>query len=136
MFGSQAGLLEGHLALITGSSSGIGAAIAVAFAKQGAKLIITAEPEQQDNLDQVIKNQEPRFTVGLSVRVRAGAAAARLVSGEEAALVCVLSLSASHHGSLRYQQLLDVMLVDGCNSTPTSRVCMLLYVANGSLKAF
>ena len=47
----QEGLLDGHLALITGSSTGIGAAIAVAFARQGAKLVITAEPEQQDNLD-------------------------------------------------------------------------------------
>ena len=47
----QEGLLEGHLALITGSSTGIGAAIAVAFARQGAKLVITAEPEQQENLD-------------------------------------------------------------------------------------
>ncbi len=47
----QEGLLDGQLALITGSSTGIGAAIAVAFARQGAKLVITAEPEQQENLD-------------------------------------------------------------------------------------
>jgi len=47
----QEGLLDGQLALITGSSRGIGAAIAVAFARQGAKLVITAEPEQQENLD-------------------------------------------------------------------------------------
>ena len=47
----QEGLLDGHLAFITGAASGIGAAIAVAFAKQGAKLIITAEPERQEELD-------------------------------------------------------------------------------------
>ena len=34
------GLLEGHLAVVTGGASGIGRAIAIGYAKQGAHVII------------------------------------------------------------------------------------------------
>ena len=70
----QEGLLDGHLALITGSSTGIGAAIAVAFARQGAKLVITAEPEQQENLDKarhstVLRSRTSSQDQGSGIRV-------------------------------------------------------------------
>ena len=34
------GLLEGHLAVVTGGASGIGRAIAIGYAKQGAHVVI------------------------------------------------------------------------------------------------
>lgn len=37
----------------TGSSRGIGQCIAELYAKEGAKLILTAEPEMQQDLDKV-----------------------------------------------------------------------------------
>ncbi|XP_046574285.1 uncharacterized oxidoreductase MexAM1_META1p0182-like isoform X1 [Haliotis rubra] len=46
--------LRGKVAIITGSSSGIGAGIAVAFAKEGAKLSLTGR--NQKNLEDVVKN--------------------------------------------------------------------------------
>ncbi|XP_046548647.1 11-beta-hydroxysteroid dehydrogenase A-like [Haliotis rubra] len=46
--------LRGKLAIISGSSSGIGAGIAIAFSKEGAKLSLTGR--NQKNLEEVVKN--------------------------------------------------------------------------------
>ncbi|XP_046548609.1 uncharacterized oxidoreductase MexAM1_META1p0182-like [Haliotis rubra] len=46
--------LRGKVAIITGSSSGIGAGIAIAFSKEGAKLSLTGR--NQKNLEEVVKN--------------------------------------------------------------------------------
>lgn len=43
-----AGKLQGKVALITGGDSGIGSAVAIAFAKEGANVAITYLEEQQD----------------------------------------------------------------------------------------
>ncbi|MBP3974482.1 SDR family oxidoreductase [Pseudoxanthomonas spadix] len=43
------GLLEGKRALITGGDSGIGAAVAIAFAREGASVAIAHLPEEQDD---------------------------------------------------------------------------------------
>ena len=50
----QGDLLKGKWALVTGSSRGIGRAIAEAMAAEGASLIITSEPAEQENLDMVL----------------------------------------------------------------------------------
>ena len=46
-------LLKDKWALVTGASSGIGAAIAEAFAGEGAAVILQAHPLNQDGLDKV-----------------------------------------------------------------------------------
>lgn len=43
-----AGKLQGKVALITGGDSGIGSAVAIAFAKEGAQIAITYLEEQED----------------------------------------------------------------------------------------
>ncbi|KAK9806568.1 hypothetical protein WJX73_002633 [Symbiochloris irregularis] len=52
---AQAGLLRDKTVLVTGASRGIGRCIAETYASQGAKLIITAEPSQESELQQVAK---------------------------------------------------------------------------------
>ncbi len=47
------GLLKGKWALVTGTSRGIGRAIAEAFAAESASLIITSEPQAKEDLEQV-----------------------------------------------------------------------------------
>ncbi len=48
------GLLEGKRALITGGDSGIGAAVAIAFAREGASVAIAHLPEEQDDADDIL----------------------------------------------------------------------------------
>ncbi|MFJ3313404.1 SDR family oxidoreductase [Micrococcus endophyticus] len=48
------GRLEGRKALITGGDSGIGAAVAVAYAREGADVAIAYLPEEQPDADRVL----------------------------------------------------------------------------------
>lgn len=44
-----AGRLEGRKALVTGGDSGIGAAVAIAFAREGADVVIGYLPEEEED---------------------------------------------------------------------------------------
>jgi NAD(P)-dependent dehydrogenase (short-subunit alcohol dehydrogenase family) len=43
------GKLEGRVAIITGGDSGIGRAVAIAFAREGADVLISYLPEEEDD---------------------------------------------------------------------------------------
>ena len=47
--------LAGRTALITGADSGIGRAVAIAFAREGADLVLTYLPEEQPDADEVVQ---------------------------------------------------------------------------------
>lgn len=49
------GRLEGRRALITGGDSGIGAAVAIAYAREGADVAIAYLPEEEPDAERVIK---------------------------------------------------------------------------------
>jgi NAD(P)-dependent dehydrogenase (short-subunit alcohol dehydrogenase family) len=48
------GRLEGRRALITGGDSGIGAAVAIAYAREGADVAISYLPEEQEDADRIV----------------------------------------------------------------------------------
>lgn len=49
------GRLEGRKAVITGGDSGIGRAVALAFAREGADVLITCLPEEEDDAKETVR---------------------------------------------------------------------------------
>ncbi|MCE1179664.1 MAG: SDR family oxidoreductase [Micrococcales bacterium] len=77
------GRLEGRKALITGGDSGIGAATAIAFAREGADVAITYLPEEEQDAQKVaeIIRAEGRTAATLPGDLRDKAFAKELVDG-------------------------------------------------------
>ena len=55
-----AGKLKGKTALITGGDSGIGRAVAVLYAREGANLAISYLPEEQEDADETRTTLKPK----------------------------------------------------------------------------
>src|SRR5437016_3226002 len=88
----MSGLLAGKTAVITGASSGIGRAIAVSFAAEGARVVIvdlTAEP---------IEGGEP--TAGLIARAGGQATFAPVDVGRWEDIDSLITRVSSEHGRL------------------------------------
>jgi NAD(P)-dependent dehydrogenase (short-subunit alcohol dehydrogenase family) len=63
------GRLEGKRAIITGGDSGIGRAVAIAFAREGADVLIVHLPEEQEDADTTVQLIEKAGRRGVSLAV-------------------------------------------------------------------
>lgn len=61
------GRLDGRAALITGADSGIGRAVALCFAKEGADILFTHLPEEQKDADETVRLVESAGRKAISV---------------------------------------------------------------------
>jgi len=75
------GRLEGKRAVITGGDSGIGRAVAIAFAREGADVLVVHLPEEQDDADETVRlvTEAGRKGVSLPGDVRDEAFCGRVV---------------------------------------------------------
>ncbi len=61
------GRLAGRKALITGGDSGIGAAVAIAYAREGADVVISHLPEEQPDADRIVELIRAEGRTGISL---------------------------------------------------------------------
>lgn len=61
------GRLKGRKALITGGDSGIGAAVAIAYAREGADVVINYLPEEKEDADHIMKEIEAAGVKGVAI---------------------------------------------------------------------
>ena len=61
------GRLEGRKALITGGDSGIGRAVAIAFAREGADVVVSHLPEEQEDGDETVRLVREAGRTGVSL---------------------------------------------------------------------
>lgn len=82
------GRLDGRKALITGADSGIGAAVAIAYAREGADVALAYLPEEEEDAQEIVRIIEAagRKAVALPGDVRDAAYCRRLVSDAVEAL--------------------------------------------------
>lgn len=94
------GRLEGRRALITGGDSGIGRAVAIAFAREGADVAIAHLPEEQDDAEDTLAlvRETGRTGVGFAGDLRDEAFATEIVAGTRSELggLDVLVLNAGY----------------------------------------
>jgi NAD(P)-dependent dehydrogenase (short-subunit alcohol dehydrogenase family) len=107
------GRLNGRRALITGGDSGIGRAVAIAFAREGADVAISYLPEEQDDAEETADwiRREERLAVLLPGDLRDEEYCARIVDDSLAALggLDLLVLNAAHQQS---REGLDELPID------------------------
>lgn len=105
------GRLEGRRALITGGDSGIGRAVAIAFAREGADVAIVHMPEEQEDADATIGlvRAEGRQGVSLAGDLRDESFATEVVSQTRSALggLDVLVLNAAYQHDIDGFENLD-----------------------------
>lgn len=61
------GRLKGRKALITGGDSGIGAAVAIAFAREGADVVISYLPEEEEDAKKIVAHIEDAGQVAVAI---------------------------------------------------------------------
>ncbi|OMC75090.1 NAD(P)-dependent oxidoreductase [Paenibacillus odorifer] len=61
------GRLTGRKALVTGADSGIGRAVAIAFAREGADIVLSYMPEEEEDAKQVVKLVQEAGRTAISI---------------------------------------------------------------------
>lgn len=109
------GRLEGRRALITGGDSGIGRAVAIAYAREGADVAIVHMPEEQKDADETLELVRAEWRQGLSLAgdLRDEAFATDIVADTRSALggLDILVLNAAYQHD-----------IDGFESLETERL--------------
>lgn len=130
-----AGRLEGRKALITGGDSGIGRAVAIAFAREGADVVISylpaEEKDAQDTLE--IINETGRTGVGIPGDISDESFCKELVSKSVAALGGSIDILVNNAGKQVFVEELEDLTSEQFQNTFTTNVFAMFWITKAAL---
>ncbi|MBB2975906.1 hypothetical protein FHX49_001473 [Microbacterium endophyticum] len=129
------GRLTGRKALITGADSGIGAATAIAYAREGADVALSYLPEEQEDADRIAAfvRDAGRIAVLLPGDIRDHTFAEKLV--EDAAKgLGGLDILVNNAGKQVWNDDLETLTDDQFESTFTTNVFAMFWISKAALK--
>lgn len=127
--------LEGRKALVTGGDSGIGRAVAIAFAREGADVAISYLPSEQSDADEVVKVIEAagKKAVALPADLAEGEATARAVVEDATKALGGLDLLVNNAGKQIYIDDITKLPKDQLIQTFTVNVFAMFWMTQAAL---
>ena len=128
--------LKGRKALITGGDSGIGRAVAIAFAREGADVAISYLPSEQSDADEVIAEIKKAGVkaVGLPADLVEGESVARAIVNDAAEKLGGLDLLVNNAGKQVHVDDLTKLETDQLVQTFTVNVFAMFWMSQEALK--
>jgi NAD(P)-dependent dehydrogenase (short-subunit alcohol dehydrogenase family) len=128
------GRLEGRRALVTGGDSGIGAAVAIAFAREGADVAIGYLPEEEDDARDVLELIENagHKAVALPYDISTADASRALVSDALSALGG-LDILVNNAGKQQYCEKLEDLTDEQFDETFRTNVYAMFWITKAAL---
>jgi NAD(P)-dependent dehydrogenase (short-subunit alcohol dehydrogenase family) len=128
------GRLKGRRALVTGGDSGIGAAVAIAFAREGADIAISFLPEEQSDADRIVKliQDAGRTAVAVAGNIR-DPEFCRLLVGEAVDGLGGLDLLVNNAGKQQYVEKLADLTDEQFDETFKTNVYAMFWITKAAL---
>lgn len=128
--------LNGRKALVTGGDSGIGRAVAIAFAREGADVAISYLPSEQTDADEVVKliEQAGRKAVALPADLVDGESVAKKVVRDAAKALDGLDILVNNAGKQIYNDDITTLSSDQLEKTLTVNVFAMFWMSQAALK--
>ncbi|MBK0031281.1 SDR family oxidoreductase [Erwinia sp. S43] len=129
------GRLAGRKALITGGDSGIGRAVAIAYAREGADVAIGYLPEEEPDAVEVIRliEAEGRKAVALPGDIRSEAFCQQLVK-EAAEKLGGLDILVNNAGRQQYNESIRTLSTEDFDATFKTNVYAMFWITKAALE--
>jgi len=130
-----AGRLTGRKALITGGDSGIGRAVAIAYAREGADVVINYLPEEQPDADEVVKliEAEGRKVFAIPGDIRSEAFCQQLVK-EAADKLGGLDILVNNAGRQQFNESIRTLSTEDFDATFKTNVYAMFWITKAALE--
>lgn len=129
------GRLAGRKALITGGDSGIGRAVAIAYAREGADVAIGYLPEEEPDAAEVIRliEAEGRKAIALPGDIRSEAFCQQLVK-EAAEKLGGLDILINNAGRQQYNESIRTLSTEDFDATFKTNVYAMFWITKAALE--